>query len=101
MSDNQTSQKEKPTYEQIYACGFEFGRSEELQKVIRNPPVGTGIDGDNVDMAHAVHCAAALAGLATKIGDLMGEENAFYALQQAANAVTVHFARKREIATAN
>ncbi|MBM3655340.1 MAG: hypothetical protein FJX06_21565 [Alphaproteobacteria bacterium] len=101
MSDKDSSQAEKPTYKQVYDRGFEFGRSEELQKIIRNPPVGTGIDGDNVDMAHAVHCGAALAGLATKIADMMGEENAYFALQQASNAVAVHCEHKRAVKTAN
>jgi hypothetical protein len=99
MSDKGTPQPQKPSYESVYNHGFAFGRSEDLQREIRKP-LETD-DGESVEMLHAVHCSAALAGLATKIADMMGEENAYFALQQAANAVAVHCEHKRAVKAAN
>jgi hypothetical protein len=93
MSDKCTPHPQKPSYESVYNHGFVFGRSEDLQREI-SKPLGTD-DGESVEMLHAVHCGAALAGLATKLADMAGEENAYFALQQAANAVAVHCFKKR------
>ncbi|MBM3553875.1 MAG: hypothetical protein FJX45_19610 [Alphaproteobacteria bacterium] len=87
-------QPEKPSPATVYASGFEFGRSEALQAEIRRPRE-TDRPADDEEMLHAVHCAAALAGLATKIADMMGEDNANAALQEAANAVALHCHKKR------
>ncbi|MFA6204692.1 MAG: hypothetical protein WC689_00610 [Methylocystis sp.] len=100
MSDKSSPQFDDPFLRKVFDRGFEFGRSDELQNEI-GKPMGNGSAVSNIEMAHAVHCSAALAGLATKIADMMGEENAYFSLQQAANAVAVHCEHKRAVKTAN
>jgi hypothetical protein len=93
MADD-PGQPDRPSVVSVYDRGFEFGRSDALQAEIRKPRE-TDSAGDDDETLHAVHCAAALAGLATKIADMMGEDKANHALQQAANAVAVHCFKKR------
>jgi hypothetical protein len=75
-------------FQDSFDGGFDLGQSEEMAEMIGKPVSG-------MEMAHALHVAGAIAGLAIKLADMMGEDNANFALKQAAIAVAVHSEAKR------
>lgn len=81
-------------FQRSFDHGFDLGCGEETMQI-----VGTGVS--EIEMAHGLHISGVIAGLATKLADMVGESNAHFALHRAANVVSAHCAHKRAVKDAN
>jgi hypothetical protein len=99
----QGDEEKEERFQAFFDNGLAFGQSDELSEFILRPERienGEAIV-SAVEMAHALHLGGAVAGLAIRMADLVGEENAYFMLQQASRAVAVHCEHKRAVKAAN
>lgn len=99
----QDADDKEERFQASFDNGLAFGQSDELSEFILKPERienGEAIV-STVEMAHSLHLGGAVAGLAIRMAELVGEDNAYFMLQQAARAVAVHCEHKRAVKTAN
>lgn len=97
------SNEQENFFQRAFDRGFDFGQSDELADFICKPDRTDGEERNvsMAEMADALLLSGAIAGLAIRFADMMGEDNAKFALNEAARAVAVHCEHKRAAKNAN
>lgn len=99
----QDADDKEERFQVFFDNGLAFGQSDELADfILKTERIDRGEAlVSTFEMAHSLHLGGAVAGLAIRMADLVGEDNACFMLQQAARAVSAHCQHKRAVKTAN
>lgn len=91
MNNSHMDEANQAVFDRAFESGFDAGKNLDIE--------GETITG--LKALRAVHMGAFIAGMATKLADMVGEESAIFALHQAMRVVSVHCEHKRETEKAN